>query len=298
MGYLFLRQKRVKKMLKKNDIINKIKEAVISASSSYRSDKLQAYRKALDEENDQLSSWVIEKIIENEQIARTKRCPTCDDTGIPHILLELGDECQLNFSVIQYIYQGIVEGLRLLPGRPMGLLGNDIERIVQSAGISPEPDDVVPAPFFIKKAPGQSLRVHILLQGGGPEIRSKTYRIFHKNNLDLFVEEIISWATDEVRLLGCTPVIIALGVGRTHYEATTQMLQAMVYGDLSKQNDIETKITTAVNETKVGPLGIKGNTTALGTYLSIGPQRASGVRIVCMRLCCIVEPRLATVVIE
>lgn len=282
-------------MLNKDQIIDKIKEAVILASSSYPDYKSQAYRNALEAETNPLSRWVIEQIIENGEVACSKRCPTCDDTGIPHVMIELGDMCELPLSIFDHIYLGVIEGLRALPGRPMGLFGNDIERIEQSAGMSPDSGDVVPAPFFIKKVSGNGLKVHILLQGGGPEIRSRTYRVFHKNNIDLFMDEIVSWAKEEVRLLGCTPVIVALGVGRTHYEATTQMLSAMIYGDLTKQNDIEKKITDLMNQTNVGPLGIKGLTTALGTYLSVGPQRASGVRIVCMRLCCIVEPRLATV---
>ena len=37
-----------------------------------------------------------------------------------------------------------------------------------------------------------------------------------------------------------------------------------------------------------------GKTTVLGTYLNIGNQRASGVRIVSIRPSCFVEPRVAT----
>jgi len=57
----------------------------------------------------------------------------------------------------------------------------------------------------------------------------------------------------------------------------------------------EQEITKRVNETQVGPLGLGGSTTVLGTVMKIGPQRASGVRIVCLRPCCCFEPRKASV---
>ena len=73
------------------------------------------------------------------------------------------------------------------------------------------------------------------------------------------------------------------------------MLEAMAFAKFDVQNDIERGITRRINESQVGPLGMGGNTTALATFLRVGPQRASGVRIVCLRLCCCVEPRSASV---
>ena len=56
-------------------------------------------------------------------------------------------------------------------------------------------------------------------------------------------------------------------------------------------------ITNRINKCNIGPLGLKGKTTALASFLRVGPQRASGVRIVCLRLCCCVEPRVASVLL-
>ena len=68
----------------------------------------------------------------------------------------------------------------------------------------------------------------------------------------------------------------------------------MAQGSLERQNEMEQKITQTVNQSGVGPLGLGGGTTALGCFMKIGPTRASGVRIVCARPCCLVEPRRAT----
>jgi fumarate hydratase subunit alpha len=99
----------------------------------------------------------------------------------------------------------------------------------------------------------------------------------------------------EITMLGCTPCIPSVGIGRTHFEASSLMLKAMAYGNLNIQSEIETTLTRSMNCSGAGALGIGGSVTALGSFINIGPQRASGVRIVCARPCCCVEPRRSTV---
>lgn len=133
------------------------------------------------------------------------------------------------------------------------------------------------------------------MQGGGPEIRGKTYRIFHRHKVSAVTDEIIEWAVEGANKLGCSPVTLAIGIGRSHFEASSLMLEAMVFGRYDIQSEMEKEITERVNQSNIGPLGLGGQTTALGTFLKIGPQRASGVRIVSLRPCCGIEPRKACV---
>ena len=76
------------------------------------------------------------------------------------------------------------------------------------------------------------------------------------------------------------------------------MMQALVDGKYNEQSEFEKRITDEVNKSNVGPLGLHGDTTVLATFMKVGPQRASGVRIVCMRPCCCFEPRIATVTLS
>ena len=94
-------------------------------------------------------------------------------------------------------------------------------------------------------------------------------------------------------MLGCTPSIPAIGIGRTHFEATSLLLKAIAYGNLDNQSDVEKFVSSKLNESQIGPLGLGGKTTVLGSYVNIGNQRASGVRIVSVRPSCFVEPRVA-----
>ena len=278
-----------------DDTIKKVRDAVIRASTVFSEDKKAVMRKALEKETNPNARWMLETILENAEVAEKTLRPTCDDTGIPHVFLEVGGSRSVSAEMLRSIQQGIVEGLRAVPCRPMAVKGDDVQRLEQSAGLDDDPGALAMAPVFIKTVDEDVIRLHLLLQGGGPEIRGKTYRIFHKHKLSVIVDEIVSWATEAAGLLGCTPCAPAIGVGRTHFEAASLMLEAMAHGKFDVQNEIEQEITRRINESNVGPLGLGGSTTALATFLRVGPQRASGVRIVCLRLCCCVEPRSASV---
>ena len=278
-----------------DEIVMKIRDTLVTAGSTFPEDRKEAYRCAIAKEQLPRAKWAMETILENAEVAEETRKPLCDDTGIPHVFIELGPKKALTGEMMESIREGIREGLRLLPGRPMAIMGNDTQRLDQSGGLNPDSGALDPAPFVIKNVEEDVLRVNVLMFGGGPAIRGLTQRVFHKHNATVVADEIVSRASEAVKLLGCSPCTLAVGIGRSQVEATALMLEAMVKGRYDAQTEMERYITDAVNKTNVGPLGLGGGTSVLATFMKVGPQRASGVRIVAMRPCCCFEPRIASV---
>lgn len=275
-----------------------VKTAVIQASTTFRKDQFNAYRKALENETNATASWILELLIENAIIAEKNRAPLCDDTGIPHVLVEMGNQSALPINFMHDVRNGIEAGLRELPGRPMAVKGKDIERIEQKNGLHDDPG-MVKSPLFLfdqleERETQDIIRVHILMLGGGPEIRAKTHPVFHQRNYEEIFKEISGWMGIEIPKLGCTPCIPTIGIGRTQYEASALMLKAMAHGNLEVQSELEDHLTKKINSLDIGPLNMGGSITALGSFIKIGPQRASGVRILSMRPCCCMEPRVSS----
>lgn len=277
------------------DIVTRVRDTLVVAGSTFRADKKEAYEKAIKAETNEKAKWVLEQVLANAEAAEEKYSPLCDDSGIPHLVLEIGPNCAVTGQMLDDIREGIRQGLRELPGRPMGIMGEDSERIDQSGGLNPDSAGVEPAPILLRQCDEDVIRLHILMFGGGPAIRAKTYRVFHKHDTQVVLDEIVNWSTEAVAQLGCSPCTLAVGIGRSHFEATSMMLQAQVDGRYDVQSEMEKEITRRVNESNVGPLGLGGKTSVLATFMKVGPQRASGVRIVCVRPTCCFEPRIATV---
>lgn len=286
------------------DILNDISKAIIEASTTLSDDKHDALKHAIDNEDNENARWALSQILENYQVAQKNRFPLCDDTGIPHVIIEIGEERQITGELLNQIHEGIALGLNSLPARPMAVKGDEVERIEQCRGLYDEPGKLANASILIDTINDEStyrrdispdtLNLHFLLEGGGPEIRANTYRVYHKRSFENVINTACEWLESSLKMLGCTPSIPSIGIGRTHYEATSLLLKSIAYGNLTNQSQYEREITDRLNQTGIGPLGLGGRTTVLGCYLNIGNQRASGVRIVSIRPSCFVEPRVAT----
>lgn len=278
-----------------NYIVEKVADCLVRAGSTFREDQKEAYRKAIADEANVQSCWVMQQVLDNAMVAEERRSPLCDDTGIPHLFLEVGPNRSVTGELLEQIKEGVALGLRQLPGRPMAIKGDDYARIDQSGGLNEDSGALMPSPVLIKPVKEDVLRLTVLMLGGGPAIRGITQRVFHKHSVDVVIEEIVNRAKEGVSKLGCSPCVLAVGIGRSQFEATSLMMEAMVYGDFSKQSDFEKRIAEKVNGAGIGPLGLGGKHSVLATFAKVGPQRASGVRIVALRPCCCFEPRRASV---
>lgn len=278
-------------------IIEKVADCLVRAGSTFREDQKEAYRRAIAKEPGTASCWVMQQVLDNALIAEKRNSPLCDDTGIPHLFLEVGPNKQVTGELICQIHMGIEKGLRTLPGRPMAIMGDDLHRIDQSGGLNPDSGALAPSPMIIKNVDEDVLRLTVLMLGGGPAIRGITQRVFHKHSVDVVIDEIVSRAIPAVSQLGCSPCTLAIGIGRSQFEATSLMMEAMAKGNYNAQSDLERTITDKVNKADIGALGLGGKISVLATFVKVGPQRASGVRIVAIRPCCCFEPRRANILL-
>ena len=288
------------------NLSSKIEKELIKASTTYPEDRINALKRALKNETNENAIWVLELILKNAKIASKNKLPLCDDTGIPHVFIELGKDRNISFELLEDIEKGISNGLKNLPARPMAVKGNDLERLSQSKGLYDESEKVISPSFLIDSSIEEEfkdkldgkIRINLLLLGGGPEIRANTYRVFHQRDYEEVLNVAIGRLKENLALLGCTPSIPAIGIGRTHYEANSLLIKSMIRGNLNNQTDIEKYITDELNKTNIGPMGLGGKTSSLGSFVNIGPQRTSGVRILATRPCCFVEPRVACIEIN
>lgn len=278
-----------------SSVAEKVAQCLVTAGSTFREDQKEAYRKAIASEGNAASCWVMQQVLDNALVAEKRRSPLCDDTGIPHLLLEVGRNKAVTGEMMEEIQKGVEMGLRLLPGRPMAIMGDDYARIDQSGGLDPDSGALKPAPIIVKPIDEDVIRLTVLMLGGGPAIRGITHRVFHKHSVEVVIDEIVSRAKEAVAKLGCSPCTLAVGIGRSQFEATSMMIEAMAKGDYGEQSEFENTITAKVNEAGVGALGLGGNHSVIATFAKVGPQRASGVRIVALRPCCCFEPRKASI---
>ena len=88
-------------------IIEKVADCLVRAGSSFREDQKEAYRKAIAGEMIESSCWVLKQVLDNALVAEKNRSPLCDDTGIPHLFLEVGKNRAVTGEMLEEIKEGV-----------------------------------------------------------------------------------------------------------------------------------------------------------------------------------------------
>ena len=91
---------------KVKDLSLKIEEMLLDACENIPNNILDALRKAVKDEESPLGKEVITKIIENDELAKNKHFPICQDTGVVVCFLEVGYDVHFDGDVYEAINEG------------------------------------------------------------------------------------------------------------------------------------------------------------------------------------------------
>ena len=87
--------------IKVSDLALKVEEMLLDACENIPCNVLEALRKAKEDEASPLGKEVIEKIIENDILAREKHLPICQDTGVVVCFLEVGYDVHFDGDIYE-----------------------------------------------------------------------------------------------------------------------------------------------------------------------------------------------------
>ena len=77
-----------------------VRDLFIDANVNLGEDVEAALHQALEKEESEIGKEVLAELIENARIAKTEGMPICQDTGLPVVFCELGQEVHLKGGVL------------------------------------------------------------------------------------------------------------------------------------------------------------------------------------------------------
>lgn len=104
-----------------NEITKEVKRMVIEANYYLPKDVMEALQKAKEEDDWNLSKDILDKIVQNAEVASQDQVPMCQDTGMAVVFVEMGQEVVIENG---YIEDAINEGIR--QGYSEGLLRKSV----------------------------------------------------------------------------------------------------------------------------------------------------------------------------
>lgn len=244
-----------------------VRELCIEANTRLPEEHLAALRRALDKEESPLGREVIEKLLENAEVARENCVAFCQDTGYAVFFVELGQEVRF---VGGEIGEAIDEGVRR--GYDEGFLRKSI---VRSPVERTNTGDNTPATVYYDLVPGEVLKLTMLVKGAGCDNMSALKMLTPAEGLSAMKEFVVE-TIEKAGPNASPPVTVGVGIGGP-FEKAAQLAKRALTRPSGQQNpdpeiaNIERELLDAINATGIGPAGYGGTQTALAVHVESGP---------------------------
>lgn len=251
-----------------------IRDLAIKANIDLRPDVLRVLKAKLKFEKNMRARRALESIIENANIAKKEHLAICQDTGLPVVFADIGDEVFIRGNIYSAVQQGIKDGYNKAHLRQSVVL--DPLRQTIKTGFTP-------AVVNVRIVKGKRLTLTVLPKGFGSENKS----VLKMFNPTAPVNEVVAWVLEAVKAAGpdaCPPFVLGIGIGGTADEAARLAKQALLRPIDKKNKDrslssLEKMISKAVNSTGIGPFGLGGKTTALAVNIKTAPTHIAGLPV-------------------
>ncbi len=252
-----------------------VSELCIEANLDLRRDVLSALKKALRSERGRKAKGILKEIIENARIAKRKRLPICQDTGMVVVFCEIGQGLSIvGGDLSKAINDGVRDGYRKGYLRK-SVVADPLAR--ENTGTN------APAVIYTAIVPGNKLRIALSPKGFGSENKSRIEML----NPTASIEDIKTFVIKVVRECGaeaCPPLILGVGIGGT-FEKAAQLAKLALFRPINKRSlkrdieRLEKELLKDINRLNIGPMGLGGRTTALGVNIEEFPTHIAGMPV-------------------
>ncbi len=248
------------------DVTKNVKESLISACEDIPEEVLNCLRCKVNEEKSDLGQKVIQEIIKNDELARRKHLPICQDTGVVVCFVEIGNQVHFEGN----LYEAINEGVR--QAYTEGYLRKSV---VKHPLNRVNTKDNSPAIIHIKLVEGDTFKVDLAPKGGGSENMSLVKMLIPADGIPGIKKLVL----DTVFNAGgkpCPPIIVGLGIGGNLEKSALLAKEALLRpiddeAEDEKTRELEKELLKEINELGVGPMGFGGTVTCLAVKINTYP---------------------------
>lgn len=250
-----------------------VKELCLRANLVLRKDILSSLRVASRRQTKERSQEILNAIIKNAEIAQKERLPICQDTGLPCVFVEIGQEVKIIGDLKSAINQGIELGYK------EGSFRNSIVLDPLARGQS----KYSPAIVHTDIVKGDKIKLTVMPKGFGCE---------NKTQLKMFkptapISEIKKFVIEAVKNAGpdaCPPYVLGVGIGGSADYACFLAKKALLRNitlrnSLPALASLEKELLSAINRLNIGPMGLGGKTTALAVNILTHPTHIAGLPV-------------------
>lgn len=265
--------------------------AALIQESAYKlpDDYLAAMKVAEEREASKTGRIMLNTLLENANYAQSEQIPTCQDTGMAIVMLEIGQEVHLADGDLRIaINRGVEKGYADLR---KSVVGDPLNRTNTA--------DNTPAIVHTEIVPGDRVKITLAMKGFGAELMSRM-QMFPAN---AGVEAVKKFVIETIELAGpnaCPPVIVGVGLGSS-FDGVGLLAKKALMRPLGQPSSrthlaqLEQELLDKINALGIGPQGFGGTVTALAVHVESFATHIAALPVAVNLNCS--APRRATIVL-
>jgi fumarate hydratase subunit alpha len=249
-----------------------VKRLCIEANRNLPPDVRECIRSFRLKETWPVAQDVLDKIIDNFELAEKKQVPICQDTGMACVFLELGADAHIEGDLNAAINEGVRQGYQ--EGYLRKSVVRDPLNRVNTA-------DNTPAMTTIDFVSGDTITITVAPKGFGSENMSRIKMLRPSDGVEGVIDFVVS-VVEEAGSNPCPPIVVGVGIGGTFDKAALIAKKALLrpLGTLNADPfyaELEKKLLKKINALGIGPQGFGGFTTALSVAVETLPTHIAAL---------------------
>ena len=217
---------------------------------------------------------ILERIIENYQIADQENVPVCQDTGVACVFLKIGQEVHIDGDLTEAVNEGVRRGYGEGYLRK-SVVRDPLDRV--------NTGDNTPAMLYTELVPGDKLEITVAPKGFGSENMSQIKMLRPSDGVE-GVKAFVCKVVEEAGPNPCPPIVVGVGIGGT-FDKAAYMAKKALLREVDVPNEkpyyaaLEKELLDMVNALGIGPQGFGGKTTALAVNIESCPTHIAGLPV-------------------
>jgi len=217
---------------------------------------------------------ILDRIIENYEIADSVPQPICQDTGVACVFLEIGQDVHIDGNLTDAINEGVRQGYT------EGYLRKSVVRDPLNRVNT---GDNTPAMIYTDIVAGDKVKITVAPKGFGSENMSQIKMLRPSDGVE-GVKAFVTKVVEEAGPNPCPPIVVGVGIGGTFDKAAYLAKKALMRSTDERNADpyyadLEKELLEKINALGIGPQGFGGKTTALAVNIEKYPTHIAGLPV-------------------
>ena len=236
----------------------------MSANRNLPEDVRACITRSREQEPWEPARGILDRIVENYEIAEEEQLPICQDTGVACVFLDVGQEVHIQGDLEQAVHEGVRRGY-LEAGLRCSVVADPLRRV--------NTKDNTPAIVYTRLVPGDRLKITVAPKGAGSENMSRIAMLRPSDGAQ-GVKDFVVKTVEEAGPNPCPPIVVGVGIGGC-FDRSAELAKRALLRPAGEPNPdpfyaaMERELLDRINALCIGPQGLGGRTTALAVHIEV-----------------------------